>query len=159
MPKLQTIAITTAGTTALTAMLSGFKAYASISDDNLDAMLTDLLTQAVLKVQEFADTAIVATQLKLTATPGARSGRVLLYQGGGTVASVTAEDGTTSVDYTAIAANVLEVAVRTPVVVSYTTVPLAGEVARLAPTVYRYASALYDGAATDELNRILNEVL
>lgn len=158
MSKLQTIAITTAGETALAAMLSGFKAYASISDENLDGMLKDLLRQAVLKVQEFADTAVVATQLRLTAVAGARSGRVLLYEGGGTIASVTAEDGT-GVAYTAVSANVLEVETRRPVVVSYTTTPLAGEQARLTPTVYRYALALYDGAATDELNRILNEVL
>ena len=158
MPKLTTIAITTTGEASVTTLLAGFKAYASISDENLDGMLKDLLRQAVLKVQEFADTAIVATKLKLEARAG-RIGRILLYQGGGTVESVTELDGTTDVAYTAIGNAAVEVDTLAPLLITYTTTPIVGEVARLTPTVYRYASALYDGAATDELNRILNEVL
>ena len=158
MPKLTTIAITTTGEASVTTLLAGFKAYASVADDNLDGMLKDLLRQAVLKVQEFADAAIVATKFKLEARAG-RIGRILLYQGGGTVESVTEMDGITDVDYTTIGKNVVCVPTIDAVLITYTTNPIAGEVARLTPTVYRYASALYDGAATDELNRILNEVL
>ena len=157
MPKLKTLSIVPPAL-YLNDMLGQVKQYASVADENRDGMLTALVQAAVLRVQEFADTALVATRLELTATPDA-GGRVKLYEGGGAVESVQTEDGSQAVPFSALGAEAISVQTRGAVRVVYVTAPDEGEQIRLRPVVYRYATALYDGLGTDELNAILNEAL
>lgn len=157
MPKFKTLSIVPPAL-YLYAMLGEVKQYASVADDSRDAMLTALVQAAVLRVQEFADTALVATRLELTATPDA-GGRVKLYEGGGAVESVQTEDGSQAVPFSALGTEAISVQTLGAVRVVYVTAPDEGEQIRLRPVVYRYATALYDGLGTDELNAILNEAL
>lgn len=157
MPKLKTLSIVPPAL-YLYDMLGQVKQYASVADESRDGMLTALVQAAVLRVQEFADTALVATRLELTATPDA-GGRVRLYEGGGAVESVQTEDGSQAVPFSALGAGAISVQTRRAVRVVYVTAPEEGEQVRLKPVVYRYATALYDGLGTDELNAILNEAL
>ncbi len=157
MPKLKTLSIVPPAL-YLYDMLGQVKQYASVADDSRDGMLTPLVVSALMRVQEFADTALIATRLELTAKPDAR-GRVRLYEGGGTVESVYTEDGSEAVEFTAYGTEAISVPTRDTVRVVYVTSPDVGEQMRLKSVVYRYATALYDGLGTDELNAILNEAL
>jgi hypothetical protein len=138
--------------------LEQFKQYASVPDDNRDALLASLLKTAVLKVQEFADTAIAACTYRVTAAVPA-SGIVRLFMGGGDI--VELEDGNGEpVRYDPLPGGRVQTFVRTGAVkVTYQTVPNEGDRKRLLSTVFRYGTALYDGEDPDVLKRILMETL
>ena len=134
-----------------------FKQYASVPDDGRDALLDTLLRSAILRVQEYADRAIVATNLRLTVDSG-DSGVVKLYEGGGEILSVNDETGG-AVPFDPLPGHRLQLFVRNvPVVIEYRTQPLEGDAEGLKPTVYRYATALYDGEEQAVLDAILSEV-
>lgn len=136
--------------------LEQFKQYASVPDDSRDALLNSLLKAAVLKVQEFADTAIAACTYRVTAAVPA-SGVVRLYMGGGDIVGLEDGDGQ-SVRFDPLPGGKVQTYVRSGYVkVTYATVPNDGDRERLLPTVFRYATALYDGEEADVLNRILME--
>ena len=154
MPRLEVISIDQAYCKNL---LGQLKQYASVPDDSRDALLDDLLVNAVQRVQEFADKALAVTTVRLTATvPG--SGVVRLYMGGGTVTACTTDDGE-GVDFTLLPGGRLRPAIRAgrTVQVTYTTTPNSGDRHALLPVVLRYATALYDGEDGDTLNNILKE--
>lgn len=136
--------------------LEQFKQYASVPDDSRDALLASLLKAAVLKVQEFADTALAACTYRVTAAVPA-SGVVRLYMGGGDIVGL--EDGNGEpVSFDPLPGGRVQTYVRTGTVkVTYQTVPNEGDRERLLPTVFRYGTALYDGEEADVLNRILME--
>lgn len=138
--------------------LEQFKQYASVPDDSRDALLTSLLKTAVLKVQEFADTAIAACTYRVTSAVPA-SGIVRLFMGGGDI--VELEDGNGEpVRFDPLPGGRVQTFVRTGAVkVTYETVPNDGDRERLLPTVFRYGTALYDGEDPDVLKRILMETL
>lgn len=138
--------------------LEQFKQYASVPDDSRDALLNSLLKTAVLKVQEFADTAIAACTYRVTAAVPA-SGIVRLFMGGGDI--VELEDGNGEpVRFDPLPGGRVQTFVRTGAVkVTYQTVPNEGDRERLLPTVFRYGTALYDGEDPDVLKRILMETL
>ena len=137
--------------------LEAFKQYASVPDAGRDAMLETLLRSAILRVQEYADRAIVSTNLRLTADAGA-SGIVKLYEGGGEILSVTDERGE-FVRFDPLPGHRVQLFVRNvPVVIEYQTQPMEGDAEGLKPTVYRYATALYDGEEQAVLDAILAEV-
>ena len=137
--------------------LEAFKQYASVPDDGRDALLDTLLRSAILRVQEYADRAIVATNLRLTVDSGT-SGVVKLYEGGGEILSVNDETGG-EVPFDPLPGHRLQLFVRNvPVVIEYRTQPLEGDAEGLKPTVYRYATALYDGEEQAVLDAILAEV-
>lgn len=136
--------------------LEAYKQYASVPDDGRDALLMSLLKSAILRVQEHADRAIVATDLRLTADCGA-SGIVRLYEGGGSIVSVTDERGE-AVPFDPLPGNRVQLYVRNvPVKIVYRTEPLDGDVDDLKPSVFRYATALYDGEEQKVLDSILAE--
>lgn len=141
----------------LNSMLEGFKQYASVPDGTRDALLRSLLRQAVRRVQEYADKALVRTRLQLEAEPG-QDRVVRLYMGGGEVVSVT-RPGVGALDFEVLSRDKVKVPGRGAVVVEYVTEPVLEDVEVCTPTVYRYATALYDGETTETLNAILNEVL
>lgn len=137
--------------------LETFKQYASVPDDSRDALLSGLLRTALAKVGEFADRALIKTTYVLTTEVG-EDGSVKLYMGGGTVHSVTDGNGT-EMSFEQPAQGVLKVLHTGTVVVEYTTEPEEADVEMHMTTVSRYATALYDGEATETLNTILNEAL
>lgn len=143
--------------TAINGMLTDFKTYASIPDDSQDTYLLKLLRNAVLKVQEYADRAIVECTLRVTLRVPAATGIVKLYMGGGNIASCTDDSGN-SVGYDPLPGGRISTFVRdATVTVQYTTVPSEADRTALLQTVLRYATADYDGAETAELNRIMTE--
>lgn len=137
-------------------MLSECATYLSMPEGVNTSLLESTLRAAVLKVQSYADRAIVATTFRLRATPIA--GRVSLYQGGGKVASVTDAIGN-ALDYDQPAPDIINAGYSGDVVVTYTTEPAEGNVDALKLVVYRYTTALYDGETPDTLGVILNEAL
>ena len=154
MAQLRYISVST---TAINGMLTDFKTYASIPDDSQDTYLLKLLTNAVLRVQEYADRAIVECGLLVTLRVPAATGIVKLYQGGGTITSCKDDNGN-DVPYDVLTDGRIQTFVRdTSVTVQYTTVPNEADRTALLQTVLRYATADYDGAETAELNRILTE--
>ena len=166
--------------TQVASLLDEFKMYASVppeptastsTDDTpsaRDTMLLSMLRSALLKVQEYADVALVQTTYELT-TEVARDGTVRLYPCG-YVGAVVTEDGT-EVSSNYVSGNRIKVDALpgTVVKVTYTTqevpelaetpTPLPTDLDEYKPTVFRYATALYDGETTETLNGILNEAL
>lgn len=153
MPRLEVISITKP---VCPDWLEAFKQYASVPDDGRDALLNRLLRSALLRVQEYADRAVVGTNLRLTIEVP-QDGIVTLYEGGGDVTSVTDEMGG-EIDYDPLPGHRLQLnARRGRAVIEYTTHPLEGDTEYLMPTVYRYATALYDGEDQKVLDAILAE--
>lgn len=158
MPNLKVLSIEQ-DAPVLAELLTQLKQYASVPDNSRDGLLSALVQGAALTVQEFADRAVVQTRLQLTATRG-KSGTIRLYQGGGTIESVVDADTGTPVAYVIVG----DESIRVPdfpktMVVTYTTNPSEGDLVRLRPTLLRYATAVYDGATSEELNKILMETL
>lgn len=140
-------------------MLEDLKQYASVPDESRDAMLTRLLRNAALRVQEFADRPFLETTVRLTAVPDAGNGIVRLYMGGGDIESCTDAAGD-SVPFDPLPGGRLLVYRRNgPVTITYTTRPTEGDREALRHTIERYAMADYDGAESQELDRIMREAL
>lgn len=138
-------------------MLEDLKQYASIPDESRDAMLTRILRNAALRVQEYADRPFLETTLRVTAVPDAGNGIVRLYMGGGDIEGCTDAAGD-FVPFDPLPGGRLLVYRRNaPVSITYTTRPTEGDREALYHTVLRYATADYDGAETQELNQILSE--
>ena len=138
-------------------MLEDLKQYASIPDDSRDAMLSRILRNAALRVQEYTDRPFLVTQLRVTAVPNPGNGIVRLYMGGGQIDGCTDPSGD-FVPFDPLPGGRLLVYRRdTPVTITYTTAPTDGDREALYHTVLRYATADYDGAQTQELNAILSE--
>ena len=137
--------------------LTELKQYASVPDGTRDAMLSSLLRTAVLRVQEYADRALVKTRLRLTTVIPDNSGRVRLYEGGGQIESITAEDGT-ELRYDPLPGCWIQLYSRGGIArITYVTSPLEGDVTRNKVVALRYATALYDGEELSVLNSILAE--
>lgn len=139
-------------------MLEALKQYASVPDSGRDALLTGLLTTAYLRVQEYADRALMPCVCEQTSAIG--DDRIVrLYLGGGTVQSVKTPAGADIAFEPYGRAKLQLYTGVSEVVVTFSTIPDMADVNRCQATVLRYATALYDGAPTEELNTILNEVL
>lgn len=142
------------------AWLEAFKQYASVPDDLRDDLLRRILRTAILRVQEYADRALIRCRVRQTGEADAKTGQIRLYLGGGEEISVTYDYGGEEAPYTQKTANLLVVSPRGSLVtVEFTTIPVESWLEQAQPTVFRYATAIYDGEALDVLNSILNEVL
>ena len=138
-------------------MLEDLKQYASIPDDSRDAMLTRILRNAALSVQEYADRPFLETRLRVTAAVPESTGIVRLYMGGGDIDGCTDAAGE-FVRFDPLPGGRVQLFRRgIPVTITYTTKPTEGDREALYHTVLRYATADYDGAETKELNNILSE--
>lgn len=154
--------------TQVASLLAEFKTYASVPADEdtaRDAMLLSMLRSALLRVQEYADVALVQTTYQLTVEPA--ENRIVRLYPGGYVQDVTDEEGN-AVTGRVISYDRIKVDAVGTVIVTYNTletpegsepVPLPEDLAEYKPTVFRYATALYDGETTQVLNGILNEAL
>lgn len=141
-------------------MLEALKQYASVPDSSRDAMLSRLLKSALLRVQEFADCALLQCEVVQTSPADEETGRIRLYLGGGEVTGVSDHESGAAAEFTAKSGVVIVPGMRgKDVDVAFTTEPVQGDIERCMPTVLRYATALYDGEEQMTLNRILLEVL
>lgn len=138
--------------------LNELKQYAAVPDDSRDQMLSHLLRTAILKVQEYADAALV--ECSVTQTTHLIDGTVVwLYLGGGVVEGVKNQDGENLPFLAKFDAVFLSYPYTGDVRVTYRTIPDVGDIQRLKPVVFRYATALFDGKDSSELGNILNEAL
>lgn len=137
--------------------LNALKDYAASPDDSRDSILRSMLVSALLKVGEYADRCLIACTAKMCAKPDEK-GLVHLYLGGGNVTSVKDSDGNIP-EWKAISDDTLKIESPDIVIIEYSIAPQSADVARLTPTVMRYATALYDGENQETLNSILNEAL
>lgn len=136
------------------AQLTAFKQYASVAEDAQDTMLQKLLKQAMLKVQEFSDRALLACTLELVISDIAAGERVKLYQGAETVTGVTDEAGV-AVGFQFLPDGLYLSRACMAVKVTYTNSVNEPEADKLTPVVWQYATALYDGAEPKDLAAIL----
>lgn len=139
-------------------MIEELKQYAGIADDSRDALLHSLFYAAVRRVQEYADKALVKSQVVLTVNLDETGRMAALYMGGGKIVRVTDSQGN-ELAYEGISDDKLKVYGSGTVKVEYETEPDDADYQELKVVVYRYATALFDGESTDVLNSILNEAL
>lgn len=138
------------------AQVASFKEYASINAGS-DALLTDMLTRAMLAVQEWEDRSLLgATATLVVSQPDGICDPVHLYLTPGEITSVQNAAGD-AIAYTLVGKELIPSFRTAAVKVVYTTSPAAGDVTALMPKVYRYATALYDGESSSTLARILQE--
>ena len=133
--------------------LEDFKAYAAISDDSQDMLVSSMLSRAMLRVQEQADRSLVPCTFRLV--DDEVDGLVRLYQNIDQILSV--KDGNGNAIAWTRAGRTLSVGMVSSVVVEYTTKAEAGNIIELLPVVYQYAAALYDGQDSRTLASILNQ--
>lgn len=139
--------------------LEEFKQYASVPDHSRDALLQSLLRTAILKVQEFADRALVRCTVRQTARVP-ESGVFELFLGGGEVVSVSVPLSGWETSWRAMDGRRLRISpTGLDAEVVFRAEPKVADLVKLKPTVFRYGTALYDGEDTDVLNRILLECL
>lgn len=136
--------------------LQELKRYAAVPDDSQDALLRGLLKRAALVIQEYADASVLACSFRLDVS-GNGDDRIRLYQTVSEVTGVTDGSGV-SVPYSRSGRDVILGRVSEDVSVTYRTEPLEAERERLAASVIRYATALYDGQDNAELTKIVQEI-
>ena len=140
-------------------LLEQFKQYASVPDDSRDALLVSLLRTALLRVQESADRALLSCTVRQTCLVPEATGKIRLYLGGGEIVSITG-DWREPVPFDPLPGPYVQTYVRGKAVeVVFTTDPKEADRAELMPTVFRYATALYDGEDAAVLASILKEVV
>lgn len=142
------------------AWLEAFKQYASIPDDGRDALLLGILKTALLRVQEYADRALLRCHIRQVCHSDAKTGEIRLYLGGGGQLTTWLLNRAESVSNQQKTADIAVVPVRdADIVAEFDTDPHQGWLVQARPTVFRLATAIYDGESVDVCNSILNEVL
>lgn len=141
-------------------LLEEFKQYAAVPDGSRDAMLTGLLTTALLRVQEYSDRALVVCTARQVCEVPEDSGVIRLYLGGGDVENLTRTKDGNRVPFYPLPGGKVQTFVRgEEVEATFVTKPEPGALERVKATVLRYATGLYDGEDTATLNTILNEAI
>lgn len=128
------------------------RAYAAVSDSRQDSLLMAIMRRAFSVVQRCADVALLEGRYRVMAED--HSGVVNVYMGG-VVESVTDAQGV-SIAYHQTGRTV-NVMTERYVEVVFTTEVNADDYDRLLPVVLKYATAIYDGKDSHELNAILKE--
>jgi len=135
--------------------LADFKTYMHITGTTNDAALTDVLKQATIRIQEYADVALLPCTIELEG-----EGEIIkLYQGPiSEITSVKDLVGGWDVDYVSdYRKTLIEQIDSEAVVITYTTLPTSAETGRLLNYVYEMASAMWDGN-TDEQNKVYQRI-
>jgi hypothetical protein len=120
-----------------------------------DDALTDVLKQATIRIQEYADVALLPCTIELEG-----EGEIIkLYQHPiSEIASVKDLVGGWDVDYVSdYRKTLIEQIDSEAVVITYTTLPTSAETARLLNYVYEMASAMWDGN-TEEQNKVYQRI-
>lgn len=135
--------------------LADFKSYMHITGTTHDDALTDVLKQATIRIQEYADVALLPCTIELEG-----EGEIIkLYQG--PVDEITSVkdlvDGW-DVDYVSdYRKTLIEQIDSDAVVITYTTLPTSADTGRLLNYVYEMASAMWDGN-TEEQNKVYQRI-
>jgi hypothetical protein len=140
------------------AQLDMLKQYASVPDNSRDALLKLLLTRAMKTVQDTAGKSLLPCTLKLTVSERAREdGNIVkLYHTPEDIVSVhNGEDD--DIGFTRDGNLLLLSAYAETVIVTYKTRPDPAQADSLFAVVLQYATALYDGADTEQLAQILSQ--
>ena len=138
------------------AQLAAFKEFASVNAGS-DALLTGMLTRAMLAVQEWEDKSLLGATATLVVTDREDTAAPIhLYLTPSEIVSVSNADGD-PLAYSLVGNELIPSYRTAAVTVVYKTAPEDGNVTALMPKVYRYATALYDGEESATLARILQE--
>jgi hypothetical protein len=130
--------------------LDALKAYAAVSDAGQEHLLKMALRRAFGMVQSYSDTALLAGTFRVCAED--HGGSIRLYMGGKAVEVTGASSFVQKGDCVHIGTDgYCEVVFRTEV--------SSADYDRLLPVVLKYATAVYDGKDSRELNQILKECL
>lgn len=132
--------------------LDMLRQYAAVSDTSQDHLLSMALSRAFSMVQRSADVALLPGRYCVKADD--HRGEVRVYMGGKAVLVRDAQGKT--INYRQAGA-VVYVPTEGYVEVEFTTTVSDDDYVRLLPVVLKYATAVYDGAASNELNAILRE--
>jgi len=135
--------------------LADFKSYMHITGTTNDAALTDVLKQATIRIQEYADVALLPCTIELEG-----EGEIIkLYQGPvDEITSVKDLVGGWDVDYVSdYRKTLIEQIDSDAVVITYTTLPTSADTDRLLNYVYEMASAMWDGN-TEEQNKVYQRI-
>lgn len=135
--------------------LADFKSYMHITATTNDGALTDVLKQATIRIQEYADVALLPCTIELEG-----EGKIIkLYQHPiDEITSVKDLVGGWDVDYVSdYRKTLIEQIDSDAVVITYTTLPTSAETARLLNYVYEMASAMWDGN-TEEQNKVYQRI-
>lgn len=128
--------------------------YAAVSDKGQKAVLMECLKRAFYLIQKYADKALLPGTFRICAD--GHSGAVRVYMGG-QAESVTDSHGS-AVSFIQCG-NEVRIGADGYCEVIFTTGVNEGDYASLLPLVMKYATALYDGKDSRELNLILKEAL
>lgn len=135
--------------------LADFKSYMHITATTNDGALTDVLKQATIRIQEYADVALLPCTIELEG-----DGEIIkLYQGPiSEITSVKDLVGGWDVDYVSdYRKTLIEQIDSDAVVITYTTLPTSAETERLLNYVHEMASAMWDGN-TEEQNKVYQRI-
>lgn len=135
--------------------LADFKSYMHITATTNDGALSDVLKQATIRIQEYADVALLPCTIELEG-----EGEIIkLYQHPiDEITSVKDLVGGWDVDYVSdYRKTMIEQIDSEAVVITYTTLPTSAETERLLNYVYEMASAMWDGN-TEEQNKVYQRI-
>lgn len=135
--------------------LADFKSYMHITATTNDDALTDVLKQATIRIQEYADVALLPCTIELDG-----EGKIIkLYQGPiSEITSVKDLVGGWDVDYVSdYRKTMIEQIDSEAVVITYTTLPTSAETERLLNYVHEMASAMWDGN-TEEQKKVYQRI-
>jgi hypothetical protein len=135
--------------------LAGLKSYMHISSDEKDTELQEVLNQAIIRIQEYSDIALLPCTIELEC-----EGEIIkLYQH--PVSEISSVKDSVSGDDVPYVSNykktVIEQADAEMVIITYTTLPTSAETGRLLNYVYEMASAMWDGN-TEEQNKVYQRI-
>ena len=135
--------------------LADFKSYMHITATTNDGALSDVLKQATIRIQEYADVALLPCTIELEG-----EGEIIkLYQHPiSEITSVKDLVGGWDVGYVSdYRKTMIEQIDSEAVVITYTTLPTSAETERLLNYVYEMASAMWDGN-TEEQNKVYQRI-
>lgn len=135
--------------------LADFKSYMHITATTNDGALSDVLKQATIRIQEYADVALLPCTIELEV-----EGNIIkLYQH--PVSEISSVKDASSGNDVSYVSNYKKTAIEQEeaeiVIVTYTTLPTSAETARLLNYVYEMASAMWDGN-TEEQNKVYQRI-
>lgn len=135
--------------------LADFKSYMHITATTNDGALSDVLKQATIRIQEYADVALLPCTIELEG----EGELIKLYQNPvNEIVSVKDLVGGWDVDYVSdYRKTMIEQIDSDAVVITYTTLPTSAETGRLLNYVYEMASAMWDGN-TEEQNKVYQRI-
>lgn len=132
--------------------LEDLKQYAGVSNPLQERLLISALKRAFAKVQRYADVALLAGRYLVQVDEHSRV--VQIYMGGKVTRVVDANGLPVSFEQRG---SDVYVGTDRYVVVEFSTMPNEADYERLFPVVLKYATGIYDGLSTNELNNILKE--